>query len=165
MMKKHLIYSLTCCLMLMIALTSCEEDKHYSKLPTFCGFKFTPTVIHSGDMVTVTAVQQTHGDLLYKAEYSWTATMNGCEPIKYNKSVVYDNDKSDPKFEFQVPSEATGQLTVSFKARYHYSATAPEEIKNGTKPEGQGFVGNIKVDNSALLEGNLSGSFHEMIYQ
>lgn len=163
-MRKQLIYSLTCCLMLLMAFTSCEEDKHYSKLPTFSGFKFSPGVIHSGDSVYVIAVQQTQGDLLYKAQYTWTVNMSGTDPIKKDSVVIYDYDKSNPQFKFKVPEGVSGQLVVGFRARYHYSATAPEEIRNGTKVEGQGLVGTIKVENSALLEGSVSGSFQETIF-
>ena len=58
---------LACLGAVAMAFVACEEDKHICTLPSFAGFRIEPTVWNAGDSVTITAVQQSLGDLLYKA--------------------------------------------------------------------------------------------------
>ena len=97
--------------LLTLGLVSCEE-KHISELPAFAGFRVTPTTWHSGDSVTVTAVQRSQGNLLFKAKYSWTVA---CQDTTFSKTyqVVYDNDKSDPNISFRIPQNITGNIASS----------------------------------------------------
>ena len=57
---------LACLGAVAMAFVACEEDKHICTLPSFAGFRIEPTVWNAGDSVTITAVQQSLGDLLYK---------------------------------------------------------------------------------------------------
>lgn len=141
--------------LLTLGLVSCEE-KHISELPAFAGFRVTPTTWHSGDSVTVTAVQRSQGNLLFKAKYSWTVA---CQDTTFSKTyqVVYDNDKSDPDISFRIPQNITGNASISFTAEYHYSATAPTSIPTASTG-GEGLIGSIGSPASSTLYGKCSGS-------
>ena len=141
--------------LLTLGLVSCEE-KHISELPAFAGFRVTPTTWHSGDSVTVTAVQRSQGNLLFKAKYSWTVA---CQDTTFSKTyqVVYDNDKSDPNISFRIPQNITGNASISFTAEYHYSATAPISIPTASTG-GEGLIGSIGSPASSTLYGKCSGS-------
>lgn len=141
--------------MLAAGLVSCEE-KHISELPAFAGFRVTPTTWHSGDSVTVTAVQRTQGNLLFKAKYSWSVS---CPDTTFSKTyeVVYDADKSDPYISFHIPENISGNANISFSAEYHYSATSPTSIPSASTG-GNGLIGSIGVPSSSTLYGRCSGS-------
>ena len=68
-MEMKSLMRLACLGAVAMAFVACEEDKHICTLPSFAGFRIEPTVWNAGDSVTITAVQQSLGDLLYKAEY------------------------------------------------------------------------------------------------
>ena len=57
---------LACLGAVAMTFVACEEDKHICTLPSFAGFRIEPTVWNAGDSVTITAVQQSLGDLLYR---------------------------------------------------------------------------------------------------
>lgn len=152
------------CLGLCVALAfmACEEE-HISTLPTFKGFRLEPTVWHSGDSITVTAVQQTPGDLLYKAVYKWSVA---CTDTTFTKtySVVYDADKSDPFIGFRIPEDLTGKANINFSVEYSYSATPPTTIVNGSNDDTEGIFGRIVVRNNSALYGGCGGSWNTEIY-
>lgn len=138
------------------------EDEHYSVLPTFGGFRLEPTAWYSGDSVTITAVQQTYGDLIYRATYTWLVA---CTDTTFSKTytVVYDNDKSDPYFGFTIPEGLTGSANISFKADYSYSSRAPQSISSGTNDGNSGLLGNIRTTGSGQLYGRCNGSLSRTI--
>lgn len=141
--------------LLTVGLVSCEEE-HISELPAFAGFRVTPTTWHSGDSVTVTAVQRSQGNLLFKAKYSWSVA---CQDTTFSKTyqVVYDNDKSDPNISFRIPQNISGNASISFTAEYHYSSTAPTSIPTASTG-GDGLIGSIGSPSSSTLYGKCSGS-------
>ena len=65
-MEMKSLMRLACLGAVAMAFVACEEDKHICTLPSFAGFRIEPTVWNAGDSVTITAVQQSLGDLLYK---------------------------------------------------------------------------------------------------
>lgn len=157
---KSLVYGFG--LLLMCCLVACEEDIKSSVLPTFAGFKLEPVVWHAGDKVRVTAVQKTLGDQLYRADYIWSVKCGDEEIIK-NQKVVYDNDKSNPFFEFDLPIEANGTVDINFVANYQYSVAGQVEVhQNNNQPE-SGLFGKINITNSSVLEGVAKGGFSHQI--
>lgn len=128
-------------------LTACDDDK-YSTLPVFERFEINSTAWHTGDSIVIKAKQYSTGDLLYKAEYTWSVA---CLDTTFSKSykVVYDVDKADPYIGFRVPEDMNaGQAAVSFKAKYQYSAGAPQAVATGNV---------IKTIGASQLEGQASG--------
>lgn len=144
------------------AFTACE-DEHYSVLPTFGGFRFEPTAWHSDDSVTVTAVQQNYGDLIYKAKYTWRVQCAEKALVDTVITVVYDNDKSDPRVGFRIPADMTGTAEVSFKAEYSYSSRAPKSVGSGTNDGNSGLFGNIRTTGSGELYGLSAGTVSKPI--
>ena len=99
----HLLKSAACAAVAALALSACDDDKNVCTLPAFAGFRIEPvTGWNAGDSVTVTAVQSSLGDLLYKAEYKWSVA---CDDTTFTKNydVVYDLDKSDPYIGIRLP--------------------------------------------------------------
>lgn len=148
----------------LLAFTACE-DEHYSVLPTFGGFRFEPTAWHPGEEVSITAVQQSYGDLLYRAKYTWTVECAGTALVDSTITVVYDNDKSDPRLDFRIPDDVLGEgasaskaVSVSFKAEYAYSARAPQSVGNGTNDGTSGLYGSIRTTGSGELYGMAAGN-------
>lgn len=139
------------------AFTACE-DEHYSVLPAFGGFRLEPAAWHSGDSVTVTAVQQQRGDLIYRAKYTWRVECAETSLVDTTITVVYDNDKSDPRVGFRIPAGMIGSAEVSFKAEYSYSARAPKSVGSGTNDGKSGLYGNIRTTGSSELYGFCAGS-------
>lgn len=148
----------------LLAFTACE-DEHYSVMPTFSGFRFEPSAWHPGEKVSVTAVQQTYGDLLYRAKYTWKVECAGKELVDSTITVVYDTDKSDPRLEFQIPEDVLGEegatyksVSVGFNAEYSYSARAPQSVGNGTNDGHSGLYGSIRTTGSGELFGRAGGN-------
>lgn len=100
---------LACLGAVAMAFVACEEDKHICTLPSFAGFRIEPTVWNAGDSVTITAVQQSLGDLLYKAEYHWSVE---CTDTTFTKdyNVVYDADKSNPYIGIRLPDDFRSRM-------------------------------------------------------
>ena len=150
-------------LFLMSMFASCENDMQDSTLPTFAGFKMEPGVWHAGESVKITAIQKTTGNLLYRADYSWKVVIGDTEFV-HTQKVVYDEDKSNPSFQFTLPEGVTGHAQINFTANYQYSATAPAEIKQNHQQPEQGLVGKINITNSSMLEGLASGSYIQQVF-
>ena len=124
-MEMKSLMRLACLGAVAMAFVACEEDKHICTLPSFAGFRIEPTVWNAGDSVTITAVQQSLGDLLYKAEYHWSVE---CTDTTFTKdyNVVYDADKSNPYIGIRLPDDFRGRMAkINFSVQYSYSATAP----------------------------------------
>ena len=140
-----------------LAFASCEEDKHVCTLPAFAGFRIEPSVWSAGDSVTVTAVQSSLGDLLFRAKYSWSVTC-GDTTFTRDYDVVYDMDKSDPYIGIRLPDDVSVRsANISFSAEYSYSGTAPTSAPAGVK--GDGLYGNIMTYPASQLWGTGSGSY------
>lgn len=154
----HLLKSAACAAVAALALSACDDDKNVCTLPAFAGFRIEPvTGWNAGDSVTVTAVQSSLGDLLYKAEYKWSVA---CDDTTFTKNydVVYDLDKSDPYIGIRLPEGfSTTSATISFNVLYSYSATAPTSVPAGV--HGEGLYGSITTVAASQLYGTGSGSY------
>ncbi len=142
-----------------MALAACGEDEHVCTLPSFAGFRISPVVWNAGDSVTITAVQQSLGDLLYKAEYRWSVE---CEDTTFTKdyNVVYDADKSNPYIGIRLPDDFRGRTAdISFSVQYSYSATAPQSAPGAPGGGQPGIYGSITTTAASQLYGTGSGSY------
>lgn len=157
-MRIHILKSAVCAAVAVLALSACDDDKHVCTLPAFAGFRIEPVAgWNAGDSVTVTAVQSSLGDLLYKAEYSWSVV---CDDTTFTKNydVVYDLDKSDPYIGFRLPEGfSTTTATINFNVQYSYSATAPTSAPAGVHVDG--LYGSIRTVAASQLYGMGSGSY------
>ncbi len=139
-----------------LAFTACD-DENVCTLPAFAGFRIDNLDWQPGDSVTITAVQSSLGNLLFRADYTWSVQ---CTDTTFTKSyrVVYDVDKSDPYIGFRLPDDFTGNRAyISFSAEYSYSATAPTSAPAGMK--GDGLYGTITSTAASQLYGSASGSY------
>lgn len=156
-MRIHLLKSAACAAVAALALSACD-DEHVCSLPAFAGFRINPlTGWNAGDSVTITAVQSSLGDLIYKAEYRWSVV---CDDTTFTKNynVVYDVDKSDPYIGFRLPEGfSTESATINFSVQYSYSATAPTSAPAGV--HGDGLYGSITTVPASQLYGTGSGSY------
>ena len=146
-----------CAAVAVAALSACEEDKHVCVLPGFAGFRIEPLVWQPGDSVTITAVQYSLGDLLYKAEYRWSVACTDTTFTK-NYEVVYDADKSDPYITFRPPAEfRDNRANIRCSVDYSHSATAPTEAPAATTQSG--LYGLITTAPASQLYGTANGSY------
>lgn len=130
-----------------------------SVLPSFAGFRIDRMVWNAGDSVTITAVQQSLGDLLYKAEYHWSVE---CTDTTFTKdyNVVYDADKSDPYIGIRLPDDFRSRMAkINFSVQYSYSATAPQSAPSGSNSGQSGIYGSITTTAASQLYGTGSGSY------
>ncbi|MCD8318106.1 MAG: hypothetical protein LUC45_04310 [Paraprevotella sp.] len=158
-MKMKYLMPWACFAMVVTGLTACDNDDHVCTLPSFAGFRIEPAAWNAGDSVTITAVQRTLGNLLYRADYQWSVK---CTDTTFTKSyrVVYDNDKSDPYIGFRLPAGFSGkQADISFKVQYSYSATAPQTAPSGGNDGQSGLYGSITTVAASQLWGSGSGSY------
>lgn len=158
-----------CMLLLAATLTffisSCKDEKHYSYMPTWKGFVYSPRPIVLGDSVTIVAQQAEHGKLIYKAVYNWTATYHilrsdGSDSTvveKKSNTVVYDNNPADPTVRFHVPGNISSRFfTVTFQGEYHYSATGVQGSDGSIAAEGTS--GTLHRGQSSTLYGYSNGT-------
>lgn len=100
---------------------SSDDDKYNSVSPKFSEITFTPSDIYPGELITATAVQYKKGKLINRSSYSWsisgtTEDLN----VSGNRSLFYDNDKSNPTCTFTAPS-TPGTYTIEFNGEYNAS--------------------------------------------
>lgn len=154
-----ILIRLLCVSALILALASCDKDEKVSTLPSFAGFRVSPEVWNTGDSVTITAVQRTHGDLLYKAIYHWSVA---CVDTTFTKEyeVTYDADKSDPYIGFRIPEKYIGkQAEISFNAQYSFSAQTPASVPAGGNGEQTDVHGKISTSVASQLYGRAIGTY------
>lgn len=148
------------CICVCATLTiSCDDDDHICTLPVYSGFSIVPTEWEGGDTVTITAVQKTIGNLLYKAEYSWSVA---CADTTFSDSydVVYDYEPYDPYITFTLPDDfSSSYANISFSAQFSYSATAPTTVENSYDSSESGIYGSITSYAASSLYGTASGSY------
>lgn len=155
------IASVLCkCAFALVLLASCEED-NITRYPAFGGFRLQPNEWwHPGDSVTVTAVQLTQGDLIYKAKYKWeiTVSLSDGTTKSYTKNyeVIYDKEKQNPQFGFRLEEGQTGPVTIRFKADYYNSASGAPEVPKSMKADG--CHGEIQITGASGLYGKASGT-------
>ncbi len=107
----------------------------------------------------ITAVQQSLGDLLFKAEYHWSVE---CTDTTFTKdyNVVYDADKSNPYIGIRLPDDfSDSKAVINFNVQYSYSATAPQSAPSGSNAGQSGIYGRITTVAASQLWGTGSGSY------
>lgn len=159
MVKMRFLKYVACAGAALMALAACEDDKHICTLPAFAGFRIEPSAQwQPGDSVTITAVQSSLGDLLYKAEYHWSVVY-GDTTFTRDYDVVYDAEKDDPYIGFRIPEGFTANSAeISFSVQYSYSATAPASAPSRGQGGGD-LVGTITTSSASQLYGRGSGSY------
>ena len=147
-------------------LCGCDDDEAISRPPTYQGFKYSPSVVHGGETVKITAVQLTKGTYLNGTDYNWSMTvkvLNGSseenETLTYSKHTNYDGvDNTSPVWELEIPENVVaGTYTCTFKASFKNSASGESFSSNGTT--GAGCTGTIRSSYDGLMYSSASGSF------
>ena len=144
----------------LVGFISCDKEDYNSYVPTFKGFRITPSDPTIGDSITITAVQAKKGHLIYRATYTWEVKCQGTVMYNGTKKVVYDNEPADPVIGFRLPDDApVGNYSVKLSANYQFSGQGSVINNGGTydDPE-EGISGQINLVNSGLTGGNCSGS-------
>lgn len=161
-MKKYL---LTLMALLGLTIISCNDDEEGCYPPTYQGFRYEPSVIHAGDSVTITAVQQLKGHRLNATDYNWKLTIqvnnNGVSESKeltYKEHTNYNGlSDADPVWGVRLPANTEpGIYTCTFSAQFSNSADGDGGMYNGGT--GEGCTGTIN-SYSYTLYSNANGSF------
>ena len=148
-------------------LCGCDDDEAISRPPTYQGFKYSPSVVHGGETVKITAVQLTKGTYLNATNYNWSMTVkllvDGVEvdeTLTYSDHTNYDGvSNANPVWELEVPENiVAGTYTCTFKARFNNSAGGESFYSSGTT--GAGCTGTIRSSYDGLMYSSASGSFN-----
>lgn len=137
MHKIFSLFAVPTILLVGVLSASCSSDDEYkSTPPRFSDVTFMPEEIHPGDRVTATAVQYRKGHLLDRTSYSWSisGTSEDLE-VSNNKTVLYDNDKSNPTCIFTAPS-TPGEYTLILDAKYNVSGQSGTSASSAQIPDG-----------------------------
>lgn len=124
--------------LLLSALSSCQ-DPIYSEAPEYGKLKFTTevpssitldnqgsiktsSICNSGDSVTVFMQVAYTGNYITEAEYFWKLYVSSDSVVTKTIRVIAPHKQSaPPMWTFKAPSDG-GKYSVSFKAKYDYSA-------------------------------------------
>ena len=124
--------------LLLSALSSCQEPI-YSEAPEYGKLKFTTeapssitldnqgsikisSICNSGDSVTVFMQVAYTGNYITEAEYFWKLYVSSDSVVTKTIRVIAPHKQSaPPMWTFKAPSDG-GKYSVSFKAKYDYSA-------------------------------------------
>ena len=160
MKKTYLfLFSLLC-----LALWSCGDDET-GRPPVFQGFRYTPSTIHAGDDVTITAVQAQRGTNVYGARHSWSLTVRidvDGTPTDTTLSYTTQAGKTesltdDPTWNVHIPERTLpGMYTCSFRGNWNNAADG--ETATYSAGTGEGCTGSITSTNSTLYS-SANGSF------
>ena len=163
-MKRNLHTAFAAALLTALCLASCDDTDPVSYMPLYEGIAISPDFLRAGDSVTVTAVQQDKGRLIYHADYRWevayaTIGSNGRpDTIRTSKhlSVVYDVESEDPVLKFLIPAGSGGRLQVRFRADFRYSAMG-DTGHDGSAYDSRDIPGNIWPRQSTPTDGRSEG--------
>lgn len=124
--------------LLFSALISCEEPSIYSEAPEYGKLKFTTeassltlnnqgtiktsSICDPNDSVTVFMQVAYPGKYITKVEYTWKLYVSSDSLVTKTIKVIAPHKQSTPPmWTFKAPSER-GKYSVTFKAKYDYSA-------------------------------------------
>jgi len=155
-MKRLNVLGLCMVLLSVVGLESCAFDPVYSYPPEYGKLVFTTqpatsitlssqssiktSSVEAGDSVTVFVQTSYAGDYITEAAYMWKLDVGNDSVVSYSVNVVAPHkENTPPKWTFRAP-DSKGTYSVSFKAKYDYSA--------------QTEVGTIYGE-SAMLNGDL----------
>ncbi len=148
-------------------LASCDDDDEGCYPPTWKGFTYSPSPVHPGDSITITAVQASKGHYLNACDYSFSmkvyvADSNGMtqdSTLTYSYHTNYDGtDNGDPSWGVRLPeTTVSGSYTCSFSANWSNSSDGQggTYAYNGDRGSCTGSI----TSYSYTLYSNASGSF------
>jgi len=106
----------------MFALVSCGDDLKDSVVPQYGKLVFSPSVVHAGDSVLVTAPQTVVGSGIEATTYTWSihyGLLDETDTVIVQKTNYDGLDNGDPHVKFLVPADAGARLlTVSLNAQF-----------------------------------------------
>ena len=137
MYKKNLFF-VGCALLIVLGLAACHEPI-YSEAPVYDNLKFTTepaskitldnqgsikvsSICNPGDSVTVFMRVKYSGAYITEADYSWNLYVSNDSVVsKPIKVIAPHKQNTPPMWTFKAP-ETSGKYSLSFKAKYDYSA-------------------------------------------
>ena len=158
-MKVRNIFAAFLPVLLLSALTSCEEPSIYSEAPEYGKLKFTTeapslltlenqgtikqsSVCDPNDSVTVFMQVAYPGKFITKAEYTWKLYVSqDSVATKTVRVIAPHKQPAPPMWTFEAPSNK-GKYSVTFKAKYDYSAQTEEGQIYG---ESSSYTGELNV--------------------
>lgn len=164
-MKKKLI-SCIFAFVTILTFVACEESNTDSYPPTWHGFRLEPYPPVAGENLTVTAAQSKKGHLINATTYIWSLSCSlekgdgtvADTVITTTQKTNYDGiSNANPTHRFIVPANAAGRATVSFEARYAYSADGIQASFGSDYTRPEDVRGNIN-SYSGTLSGGAKGS-------
>ena len=160
---------------LLFCMASCQKNDYTSYLPSWIGFEFKNngqvvnprTGIYSGDVITVTALQDQKGRLINATTYNWSVRASipnedGVyrDSVFFTRSIPTNYDgtsNADPYIQFTIPQNALGWATVSFNATYALSGTGVQISDGSDYDYSSNISGTIRSTSSSLF-GRADGS-------
>ena len=145
--------------LLFSALISCEEPSIYSEAPEYGNLKFTTeaplsltlenqgsikisSICDPNDSVTVFMQVAYPGKFITKAEYTWKLYVSSDSvETKTVRVIAPHKQPAPPMWTFKAPSES-GKYSVTFKAKYDYSAQTETGQIYG---ESSSYTGELRV--------------------
>lgn len=162
-MKKSTSLFLFIMLSLTTLLMSCDEKKA-TVPPTFKGFRHTPSVVHPGDTVRLTAYYANKGEYWHKPMCYWTFEMDTVNVEKnqrhlasYSQSVQQSVADESLTTTFIVPKNAylPGKVTARLKVSMFNSVTAENvgfRLTNSTEAGYEGCFNNSIISSQLYCD-------------
>lgn len=153
-MKRMYLLAISTITILTAMMVSCAPDPVYSEPPQYKKLFFTTTppsaitlgnqrdietssICNAGDTVTAFIWTEDAGDYITSATYHWKL-IGKDSTIKV---IAPHQSNNPPMCTFRAP-DSIGRYTISFKAKYNYSATTEQGTIFG---ESQSFTGELNV--------------------
>lgn len=137
-MQQKSLFAMSLAAVLMLGMAACHEPI-YSEQPEYGALKFTTvpasqitldkqgeiktsSICNPGDSVTVFMQVAYAGNYITEADYRWTLYVGSDSTItKSVKVIAPHKQNTPPMWTFKAP-DAGGSYTMTFKAKYDYSA-------------------------------------------
>ena len=137
-MYKKILFTIACALFMMLGFVACHEPI-YSEAPIYDNLKLTTesaskitldnqgtiktsSICKPGDSVTVFMRVKYTGAYITEADYSWNLYVSNDSVVsKPIKVIAPHKQNTPPMWTFKAP-ETSGKYSLSFKAKYDYSA-------------------------------------------
>ena len=157
-----------------VLLTTSCEDKKTSYPPVYQGFTISPSKPCPGDSVTITAVVDRKGSLLYNTQYNWGMTLTVLDENGYTRDTTFavkqvipsdGSQYKNPEVKFLIPRNAfvngkSSPASIRFSATFSHAADG-EVVGNMGGYTGDGCFGTIQSQVSTLYSSaNGNGRFY-----
>lgn len=136
-MQKNTLFTLSLSLLLMLGIAACQQPL-YSEAPEYGRLKFTKdslnkitldnqasiktsSICNCGDSITVFMQVAYSGAYITEADYTWRLYIGDSIVANSEKVIAPHKQNTPPMWRFKAP-ETKGSYTVTFKAKYDYSA-------------------------------------------